>query len=59
MPPPALQVQSPLDTATKLSEALGNTVLLKREDLQPVRGGRLEGGLAGCERSESNRIDMH
>lgn len=31
-----LQVQSPLDKAEKLSEALGNNLLLKREDLQPV-----------------------
>jgi hypothetical protein len=30
------QVQSPLEKAEKLSEALGNNLLLKREDLQPV-----------------------
>ena len=30
-------VETPLEKAEKLSEALGNTVLLKREDLQ-VRG---------------------
>jgi 1-aminocyclopropane-1-carboxylate deaminase/D-cysteine desulfhydrase-like pyridoxal-dependent ACC family enzyme len=40
-PPPKThthtQVQTPLDQAEKLSEALGNTLLLKREDLQPVR----------------------
>lgn len=33
-----LQVQSPLERADKLSEALGNNLLLKREDLQPVGG---------------------
>jgi threonine dehydratase len=32
-----LQVQSPLEKAEKMSEALGNNLLLKREDLQPVR----------------------
>jgi hypothetical protein len=31
-----VQVQTPLDKAEKLSEALGNDLLLKREDLQPV-----------------------
>lgn len=36
-------VQSPLDKADKLSEALGNTLLLKREDLQPVFSFKLRG----------------
>lgn len=36
-------VQSPLEKASKLSEALGNTVLLKREDLQPVFSFKLRG----------------
>jgi 1-aminocyclopropane-1-carboxylate deaminase/D-cysteine desulfhydrase-like pyridoxal-dependent ACC family enzyme len=31
-----LQVQTPLERADKLSDALGNDLLLKREDLQPV-----------------------
>jgi hypothetical protein len=31
-----LQVETPLEEAKQLSEDLGNTVLLKREDLQPV-----------------------
>lgn len=31
-----LQVQTPLERADKLSDALGNNLLLKREDLQPV-----------------------
>jgi hypothetical protein len=34
-----LQVQTPLERAEKLSDALGNSLLLKREDLQPVSGG--------------------
>ncbi len=36
MPPVAPQIQSPLEEACKLSEQMGNTILLKREDLQPV-----------------------
>jgi len=36
-------VQTPLDKANKLSDALGNTVLLKREDLQPVFSFKLRG----------------
>jgi hypothetical protein len=35
-PSPTPQIQTPLEEACKLSEQLGNTVLLKREDLQPV-----------------------
>ena len=33
----ALQVQTPLEEAVRLSEQIGNTMLLKREDMQPVR----------------------
>jgi len=50
-PPPSAahprQVETPLDVAKRLSERLGNTVYLKREDCQPVfsfkarRGRRL------------------
>ncbi|KAF8072663.1 TD1 [Scenedesmus sp. PABB004] len=36
-------VQSPLERAEKLSEALGNNLLLKREDLQPVFSFKLRG----------------
>ena len=32
-----LQVQTPLEEAVRLSEEIGNTMLLKREDMQPVR----------------------
>ena len=32
----AAQVETPLDKAARLSERVGNTVLLKREDAQPV-----------------------
>lgn len=35
--PCAAQELTPLDRAAKLSDALGSEVLLKREDLQPVR----------------------
>lgn len=37
------QVQSPLERADKLSDALGNNLLLKREDLQPVFSFKLRG----------------
>jgi len=36
-------VQSPLEKAEKLSDALGNDILLKREDLQPVFSFKLRG----------------
>lgn len=36
-------IESPLDTAVKLSGRLGNRVLLKREDLQPVFSFKLRG----------------
>jgi threonine dehydratase len=36
-------IQSPLEAAPQLSERLGNTVLLKREDLQPVHSFKLRG----------------
>ena len=36
-------IESPLDPAPNLSERLGNTVLLKREDLQPVFSFKLRG----------------
>lgn len=36
-------VETPLDEAPALSRALGNTVLLKREDLQPVFSFKLRG----------------
>jgi threonine dehydratase len=36
-------IESPLETATRLSRRLGNTVLLKREDLQPVFSFKLRG----------------
>ena len=35
--PLTLQVQTPLERAVRLSEEIGNTMLLKREDMQPVR----------------------
>ena len=31
-----LQVETPLERADRLSEEMGNEILLKREDLQPV-----------------------
>ncbi len=36
-------IESPLDVASNLSRRLGNTVLLKREDLQPVFSFKLRG----------------
>ena len=36
-------IKSPLDTAAKLSKRLRNTVLFKREDLQPVFSFKLRG----------------
>ncbi len=36
-------IKTPLDTAVQLSERIGNTVLLKREDQQPVRSFKLRG----------------
>jgi threonine dehydratase len=36
-------IESPLDLAPRLSERLGNRVLLKREDLQPVFSFKLRG----------------
>jgi threonine dehydratase len=36
-------VETPLETATRLSRRIGNTVLLKREDLQPVFSFKLRG----------------
>ncbi|MFM7342532.1 MAG: pyridoxal-phosphate dependent enzyme, partial [Betaproteobacteria bacterium] len=35
--------ESPLETASWLSQRLGNRVLLKREDLQPVHSFKLRG----------------
>ncbi|HEY5764193.1 MAG TPA: threonine ammonia-lyase, biosynthetic, partial [Rhodocyclaceae bacterium] len=36
-------VETPLDPAPGLSERTGNTVLLKREDMQPVFSFKLRG----------------
>ena len=36
-------IESPLERAPRLSERIGNRVLLKREDLQPVRSFKLRG----------------
>jgi threonine dehydratase len=36
-------IETPLETATRLSRRIGNTVLLKREDLQPVFSFKLRG----------------
>jgi threonine dehydratase len=38
-----LQVETPLEAAQKLSEALGTRLYLKREDLQPVFSFKLRG----------------
>src|SRR5262245_5525353 len=39
----ALAGETPLDEAARLSQRLGNRVLLKREDLQPVFSFKLRG----------------
>lgn len=36
-------IESPLEAAPNLSRRIGNTVLLKREDLQPVFSFKLRG----------------
>jgi threonine dehydratase len=38
-----VSVETPLEDAPKLSERIGNRVLLKREDLQPVKSFKLRG----------------
>eukprot|EP00873_Tetraselmis_striata_P045441 jgi/Tetstr1/465705/TSEL_000894.t1 len=38
-----IAIQTPLEKAEKLSDALGNTILLKREDMQPVKSFKLRG----------------
>ena len=51
-------IESPLDTASNLSRRLGNTVLLKREDMQPVFSFKLRGAynkMAGLTRDQLMR----
>jgi threonine dehydratase len=51
-------IESPLDTATNLTRRLGNTILLKREDLQPVFSFKLRGAynkMAGLSRAQLKR----
>ena len=51
-------IESPLDAAPNLSARLGNTVLLKREDLQPVFSFKLRGAynkMAGLSAPELER----
>jgi threonine dehydratase len=51
-------IETPLDAAPNLSRRLGNTVLLKREDLQPVFSFKLRGAynkMAGLSPSELER----
>ncbi len=51
-------IESPLDMATNLSRRLGNTVLLKREDMQPVFSFKLRGAynkMAGLTRAQLDR----
>jgi threonine dehydratase len=51
-------IESPLDPAPNLSRRLGNRVLLKREDLQPVFSFKLRGAynkMAGLGRDELDR----
>jgi threonine dehydratase len=51
-------IESPLEPAPNLSQRLGNQVLLKREDLQPVFSFKLRGAynrMAGLSREELGR----
>ncbi|HYP03722.1 MAG TPA: threonine ammonia-lyase, biosynthetic [Cyanobium sp.] len=51
-------IESPLDPAPNLSRRLGNQVLLKREDLQPVFSFKLRGAynkMVGLQRQELER----
>jgi threonine dehydratase len=51
-------IESPLTAAPRIGEALGNTVLLKREDLQPVFSFKLRGAynkMAHLTRAELKR----
>jgi len=51
-------IESPLDPAPNLSQRLGNQVLLKREDLQPVFSFKLRGAynkMVGLQRHELER----
>ena len=51
-------IESPLDPAPNLSRRLNNTVLLKREDLQPVFSFKLRGAynkMAGLSSTELER----
>jgi threonine dehydratase len=51
-------IESPLDSAPSLSRRLGNQVLLKREDLQPVFSFKLRGAfnkMVGLRRAELDR----
>lgn len=38
-----IQEETPLEEAKRLSDELGNTILLKREDLQPVHSFKVRG----------------
>ncbi len=51
-------IESPLEEAANLSRRLGNTVLLKREDMQPVFSFKLRGAynkMAGLDRAQLQR----
>ena len=51
-------IESPLELAPGLSDRLGNRVLLKREDLQPIKSFKLRGAynrMARLSRDELKR----
>ncbi len=50
-------IESPLDHAAMLSEDLGNTVLLKREDRQPVFSFKLRGAFNKMVRLDREQLD--
>eukprot|EP00798_Chlamydomonas_sp_ICE-L_P019886 gene19886-26590_t len=50
-------IQTPLEEAKKLSEELGNTILLKREDLQPVFSFKLRGAYNKMSKLTKEQLD--
>lgn len=50
-------VETPLQKATKLSETLGSTILLKREDLQPVKSFKLRGAYNKMAQLSSEQLE--
>lgn len=54
-----MQVSSNLEVAERLSEQLGNTLLLKREDMQPVSAGKTRPDVLSCLSVEDVHVYFH